>query len=136
MSRKVIRKNIDWTRASCSGLDTDLFYLMRSELAVEGLTYNHLRRMCFDCPIQKECLEVATQSERYGFWGGLDEFERTYIYEGKQGRVIFRLKQDLFTIPYAVPTFEELEETVLSVTRDFGIFDGLTKKEAYSDNWG
>lgn len=120
MSRQIKRTEVDWELASCRGLDTDLFYTMRSDLIVEGLTYNHLRRMCFECPIMKECLQIGTSLERYGFWGGLSEDERTSIYEHKDGIVMSRLKRDLKLLSI---NYDHIAKIVLSVKRVFGEFD-------------
>lgn len=118
MLREVVDRNaIEWERASCRGLDTDLFYTHRTDLLNEGLTYNHLRRMCFECPIQKECLKIGTSYEAYGFWGGLSEDERRHIYAGKlDSRVIGWLLRDLKQLNVGI---SELIKTVLSVERDF-----------------
>jgi hypothetical protein len=118
MPREIVnRDNVDWTRASCRGLDTDLFYTARTDLLIEGLNYNHLRRMCFECPIQKDCLKVGTAYERYGFWGGLSEDERMHIYAGKvDTKVIGWLQRDLMQIQVSIAP---LAQTVLSVERDF-----------------
>ena len=120
MSGQVKRRDVDWERASCKGLDTNTFYLMRTDLLPDGLTYNHLRRICFHCPIQRECLQIGTSLERYGFWGGLSEEERTAIYENRQSKILYRLKRDLKQLAIS---YEYLEEIVLSVKRVFGEFD-------------
>lgn len=116
MSGQIKHEDVDWKRASCLGLETDLFYFTRTELVLEGLTYNHLRRMCFDCPLQRECLQVGTSLERYGFWGGLAQEERAAVYDGRDGKVVMRLKRDLLEmgIPY-----QPLVEIVHSVQRQF-----------------
>lgn len=118
MFRQVVnRDKVEWERASCKGLDTDMFYLARTDLLTEGLTYNHLRRICFNCPIQRECLQVGTSYEPYGFWGGLSEDERRHIYAGKlDTRVITWLKRDLKQISTSI---SPLVQTVLGVERDF-----------------
>lgn len=120
MHGQIKRRDVDWLRASCRGLDTEKFYLMRTDLLPFGMGYNTLRRICFACPIQKECLQIGTSLERYGFWGGLADEERTAIYENKQGKIMQRLKRDLMMIgkPY-----KEVEQLVLSVRRVFGEFD-------------
>ena len=118
MPREIVnRDKVDWERASCKGLDTDMFYTARTDLLVEGLTYNHLRRICFACPIQNECLKVGAAFEPYGFWGGLAEDERRHIYAGKvDSKVIGWLQRDLQQIQASLST---LAMTVLSVERDF-----------------
>lgn len=120
MSSQIKRRDVDWDRASCRGLDTHLFYLMRTDLIEEGFTYNHIRRMCFECPIQRECLQIGTSLERYGFWGGLSEEERTAIYENRDGKILFRLKRDLQMLGMR---YQPIADIVLSVKRVFGEFD-------------
>lgn len=120
MSGQIKRKDVEWERASCKGLDTNLFYLMRTDLLEENLGYNNLRRICFNCPIQRECLQIGTSLERYGFWGGLADEERTAIYENRQGKIMFRLKRDLKMLAI---DYNYLEKIVLSVERVFGEFD-------------
>ena len=35
------------------------------------------KRICADCPVQRECLEYALRvREPFGIWGGLNETER------------------------------------------------------------
>lgn len=126
MSSQITRRQVEWERASCKGLDTNILYLMRGELAEQGFGYNHLRRMCFDCPIMKECLQIGTSMERYGFWGGLAEEERTAIYESTRvispgnSKILQRLKRDLQVFP---GKYQELQTIVHSVKRVFGVFD-------------
>lgn len=117
MSRKINRDRVSWESASCRGLNTDLFYQMRVHLAAQNLEYNTLRRICHRCPIMKQCLEVGTAHERYGFWGGLAEEERNAIYERKNGRVVMRLKRDLELLDMPYEIFEDI---VLNVEREFG----------------
>jgi hypothetical protein len=93
---------------------------MRTDLLVDGLSYNHLRRICFSCPIQKECLQIGTSLERYGFWGGLADEERTAIYENREGKILYRLKRDLRLLSI---DYKYLQNIVLSVKRVFGEFD-------------
>lgn len=122
MHRQITRKQVEWERASCRGVDTNTWYLARTDLFdQEQITYNHLRRICFSCPIQKECLQIGTSLERYGFWGGLDEAERTHIYEGRNSMIIVRLIRDLELL--GMMQYKELKAIVLSVKRVFGEFD-------------
>jgi len=120
MHGQIKRRDVEWERASCRGLDTNLFYLMRTDLLEEGLGYNNLRRICFECPIMKECLQIGTSLERYGFWGGLSEEERTAIYENRDGKIIYRLKRDLQLLGMR---YQPIADIVLSVKRVFGEFD-------------
>ena len=85
----------DWNRANCSGMNTELFFLPIKELLKEGLSYRSLRRVCFACPIWRECLAWASENEAYGFWGGFSEEERKNIYESKPPRSHKQLDTDL-----------------------------------------
>jgi len=95
VSEQINRKNVEWEKASCRGLDTELFYTPMAELIEQGMSYRTLRRICFYCPIWKECLQVATQEEAYGFWGGLSEEERRHLYNGSRPRSMKQLNMDL-----------------------------------------
>lgn len=120
MSSEITRGDVDWDRASCRGLDTNLFYLQKTELLVEGLSFNHLRRMCFDCPIQRECLQIGSKYERYGFWGGMAEDERDHVYRNTGTKIVERFQSDLRGMN---KSYFELAEIVRSVPRDWGDFD-------------
>ena len=62
-------------------MNTDWFFMNRDELQQEGLTYLHLRRICSDCPLRKDCLSYAFQNENYGMWGAMTSQERASIDE-------------------------------------------------------
>lgn len=72
-------KSIEWNQADCLGMDTNLFFMSREELQLEGMTYQTLRRVCSDCPIRKDCLEYAFKYERHGMFGGVTGLERNLI---------------------------------------------------------
>ena len=55
----------------------------REELQLEGLTYMHVRRVCSDCPIRRDCLAYAFKYERYGMFGGVTHLERDLIRKGE-----------------------------------------------------
>jgi len=120
MPRKIKRDAVNWEAASCRGLNTDLFYKMRVHLIPLNMEYNTLRRICHRCPIRRQCLEVGTALERYGFWGGLAEEERNAIFTGKDGRVIARLKRDLEVLDI---DYESIKEIVVSVERQWGDYE-------------
>ena len=72
-------KSIEWNQADCLGMDTNLFFMSREELQLEGMTYQTLRRICSDCPIRKDCLEYEFKYERHGMFGGVTGLERDLI---------------------------------------------------------
>jgi len=55
-------------RASCHGIDPDVFFPTSEEEAGPALAY------CMACGIREVCLAWALKNgERYGVWGGLTE---------------------------------------------------------------
>jgi hypothetical protein len=71
---------VDWERAGCKEIYTDLFYRVeeeRSVMAYENI--NALRSVCAACPIWKDCLTYAMENEQYGVWGGMTSIERVGI---------------------------------------------------------
>lgn len=120
MSRQIKRKQVDWLRASCRGLDTDMFYDHKTGLEEKGITLNHLRRICMGCPIQRECLTIGVAHEPFGFWGGLSEDERRHLHARKDSKVIMNLRRDLHALELS---FAKVAEHVFSVKRDFTYAD-------------
>lgn len=76
------RKQINWSQANCRGMNTDLFFLEDTQLERQYFDSKMLRKICFSCPIRKECMKLALDSEEYGFWGGLASYERQAIRKG------------------------------------------------------
>jgi hypothetical protein len=77
--KKYDRAKVDWQRASCRGLNTDFFYMEESQLYERQMTQKTIRKMCFDCPIQKACMEIGFEYEEFGIWGGFNPLERLAI---------------------------------------------------------
>ena len=72
--------DIDWERANCRGVGTDLFFLEEELLRHKGLEFSQVRSICFLCPIRQQCLEWAFATrEEYGMMGGVSAVERKYI---------------------------------------------------------
>jgi WhiB family transcriptional regulator, redox-sensing transcriptional regulator len=65
-------KSLAWRqRASCRGVDPDIFYPISDEEADEA------KAICAACAVRETCLEYAlTNRERDGVWGGATERER------------------------------------------------------------
>jgi WhiB family redox-sensing transcriptional regulator len=58
-------------RASCFGIDPDIFFPVTEDDAGPALAF------CGVCRIREECLAWALKNgERYGVWGGLTEQQR------------------------------------------------------------
>ena len=67
------------SRAACREGDARGFVPpMSSEAADERrVRESAAKRICADCPVQRECLEYALRvQEPFGIWGGLNETER------------------------------------------------------------
>ena len=55
------------TLASCRGVDTDRWFDAKPPKRVR----QHIREVCSDCPVTRECLSYAlVNNERHGAWGG------------------------------------------------------------------
>jgi len=120
MPRQIKRKQVEWERASCRGLETDMFYDHKTGLEEKGLSVNHLRRICMSCPIQRDCLTIGVAHEPFGFWGGLAEDERRHLHARKDSKVIWNLRKDLHALGLS---FAKVAEHVFSVKRDFTYAD-------------
>lgn len=63
-----------WHKASCSGVDPELFFPQR------GVSTRPAKELCKECEVRDECLEYALATgERFGIWGGLSERERRNV---------------------------------------------------------
>jgi len=82
MHRKIDRDAVDWDKANCRGINTDMFYLEDELLKNKKAENRQLRNICFRCPIQRACLEVGFAYEQYGMWGGVASLERNIIVKG------------------------------------------------------
>ena len=69
-------KQINIDEALCYGMDTNLFYMFEEDLAVIGKSLLEMRKVCFACPIMKECMEYGFRREKYGMFGGITGEER------------------------------------------------------------
>lgn len=109
---EIIKRNeVDWDKASCRGINTDMFYLEEDLLKNKKAEHRQLRNICFRCPIQRACLEVGFSHERYGFWGGLSALERQEIVKDRLDSTrIAPLRRDC--AEFGVP-FEEIIEASL-----------------------
>jgi WhiB family redox-sensing transcriptional regulator len=73
---------VDWDKAECLGVHTDLFFSVEEERSTQAYMYiNAVRSMCARCPIQFACLSYAFAHEAYGVWGGLTSLERLSIHD-------------------------------------------------------
>jgi len=108
MQGKVVNRDaVDWEKANCRGLATDFFFLEQEFLLKKELSITQIRKVCFVCPIQRECLEVGFANERWGMWGGVASHERDEIIRGNADYRLNPLRRDLEEM--GVP-FEEILE--------------------------
>lgn len=77
-------KDVDWERANCKGLNTDIFYADETRLYEQKMEIQVIRKVCFSCPIRLECLAIALEKDEEGMWGGLTEWERKEVLRGRR----------------------------------------------------
>ncbi|HXZ83109.1 MAG TPA: WhiB family transcriptional regulator [Acidimicrobiales bacterium] len=66
-------------KAACRGLDSEVFYPLTDEEALEA------KAVCALCPVRQMCLEHAiVHREHDGVWGGLTERERRRLLRQRQ----------------------------------------------------
>ncbi len=75
----------DWrAEGLCAGRDPDLWF------AVGAFEHKQAKRICRDCPVQRECLSYAMDLPvDHGIWGGMTERERLR-WRRKAGRAGWR----------------------------------------------
>lgn len=78
-------EQIEWEKAECWGLNTDLFYAVEEERNIKAYFYiNAVRTMCGKCQIQQKCLSYGFANEQYGVWGGMTTLERKAVVQPKK----------------------------------------------------
>lgn len=66
----------------CQTTDPEIFFPDKDE--ANGL-YNMAKQLCYQCPVQKMCLEYAIKTEQdHGVWGGLTVMERRRLRNGQK----------------------------------------------------
>ena len=91
-----MHREVDWTKANCKGISTDLFYLEEELLKKKQLTISYMRRVCFSCPIRRECYQYGYTKERWGMFGGVTSWERNEIAKKDyDSRFLQALRRDL-----------------------------------------
>jgi WhiB family redox-sensing transcriptional regulator len=83
MRREITYKEIDWSKANCRGIATDLFFEEDEGLYERQVERAQVRKVCFRCPIRQECLNWAyADRERWAIMGGVTARERRMIEKG------------------------------------------------------
>lgn len=89
---------VDWTKANCEGLDTNLFYdveEMRTGNPERKERMDSIRRLCSSCPILQKCMEWGFEEEEYGVWGGLTSVERSSFTDESKTEVKLKALKDM-----------------------------------------
>jgi hypothetical protein len=71
--------DFDGTQA-CAAMGTDFFYPVEKEgskTPSDSSDYDYLRAICRSCKFIDACYIYALKYERFGFWGGSTEAQRT-----------------------------------------------------------
>lgn len=62
----------------CKGMPMDWWFPEQGHDASQNLTLTRAREICYNCPVQKQCLEFALNFPNLqGIWGGLSPRQRT-----------------------------------------------------------
>jgi WhiB family transcriptional regulator, redox-sensing transcriptional regulator len=100
---------INWDAAACKGMPTNLFYVFEENSKVrDWLDISIVRRVCFACPLWKQCLSYALTDEDYGMWGGLLTAERRALVAGEPSPIFGRVIQELFDAGIAIAEIQEV----------------------------
>ena len=100
---------VKWDNAACLGMPTNLFYVFEEHSKVRDfLDVSILRRICFACPLWRECLSYALVNEDYGVWGGLLSAERKALVAGEPSPIFSRVIQELFDAGIAIAEIQEV----------------------------
>lgn len=63
------------TLAACAGMDTEMFF-PGDRRKGEPERIRNAFAACARCPVQRDCLEYAIETDMRGIWGGMDTAER------------------------------------------------------------
>ena len=118
-------EQIDWSKAECWGLNTDLFYAVEEERNIKAYMFiNAVRSICGRCAIFKECLAYGFAHEQYGVWGGMTTLERRAVHEPKKYPA--QLRRALFDLEEYGITYKQILEAYEHSRNDGGMEDKLT----------
>jgi WhiB family transcriptional regulator, redox-sensing transcriptional regulator len=103
-------RQVDWDKAECLEVDTELFYRVEEERNTTAYQYiNAVRSICGRCPIQKDCLAYAFGNEDYGVWGGLTSLERRSMADPEKYPIQLRRALEALNM-YGI-SYKEVRET-------------------------
>jgi hypothetical protein len=66
----------------CVEMGTEVFYPDQTVGATTRYGFRQLatvKKVCGNCPFQKDCLDWGVKHEAFGIWGGATEYERNMI---------------------------------------------------------
>ena len=88
---------VEWKQANCNQQPLNLFYVFEEHKGRinEFFSVDIVKRLCFACPIWRNCLEYAIRNEDYGIWGGLTTRERDALIAGEPSTVFLSVTQQL-----------------------------------------
>ena len=93
-----MHREVDWTKANCKGINTDLFFQEDELLRRKHIEIRYIRQICFTCPIRRECYQYGYTKERWGMFGGVTSWERNEIAKKDyDSRFLQALRRDLKT---------------------------------------
>lgn len=88
MTRYLPDNDLDTTwmaRASCRGMDPDLFFPARGESPQDAIA------VCATCPVRRHCLDYALATGmKHGIWGGTSELQRRRLRRNRGTRRPFK----------------------------------------------
>ena len=109
---------VNWEDAACRGLPTNLFYVVeefRPSRTKEFFDVSIIKRICYACPLWRQCLQYGLVDEDYGVWGGLLTAERKALVAGEPSPIFSRVIQELFDAGIAI---QEIQEVLDEYPRD------------------
>lgn len=94
----------DWhSQAVCSQTDPEAFY------PEKGGSTKEAKRICRGCPVQKQCLQWALDTdERFGVWGGLSDRERRRLKRGIHSGEADELRHLTHIVAAALPVEQDV----------------------------
>ena len=102
---------VDWDKAACLGLPTNLFYVVEEFRPYRNLEFfdvSIIKRICYACPLWRGCLQYALEAEDYGVWGGLLSAERKALVAGEPSPIFAKVIQELFDAGIAISEIQEV----------------------------
>lgn len=88
-------------KAACSEADPELFFPESYPPAVRMGMEEQAKRICAQCPVKDECLELSIRNEeQWGVWGGMTSEQRRMLIRRKR-REAMRERRRLVTGQWA-----------------------------------